>query len=385
MVGGSGSGEREVAALRRRLPAFQPGAVEPTFQHRCVPPHAPQPRRRHARPHPGVVDQHDARTPDAEPAVGLLHQLAARRHHRTWQMAGAVLGRVAHIHHVEGAPVGLALPLNEGCAVDDRHAIALGDGIGALSRRRDALGRDLRRAGSGAGDDPESRQVPRHRPVLQRDDAVRHLGVDQRLRTDDAARAPATIDDDESVGRPHKLPEAIDQLGAGHADRPGDAVGMVFLIGPAVEDRQVLAALLALGQFLGADPRRAVFVLDDLGKRLARHMHTAIDRQPGRFPCLDPAFQHRDIAIAALDEPPRRAVGQPLPMIANHDGGRAPRQQPRSDQLEPRQRQARCHQEMPVVKTPFLAGIDDRDLAACPVPPAQFRRRNASGHPALLR
>ena len=37
-------------------------------------------------------------------------------------MAGAVFGRITHIEHVEGAPVGLALPLRQCRAVDDRYA-----------------------------------------------------------------------------------------------------------------------------------------------------------------------------------------------------------------------------------------------------------------------
>ena len=49
----------------------------------------------------------------AEPAVGLLHQLPARRHQRARQVAGAVFGRVADIEHVERAPVGLALPFGQ--------------------------------------------------------------------------------------------------------------------------------------------------------------------------------------------------------------------------------------------------------------------------------
>jgi hypothetical protein len=65
---------------------------------------------------------------------------------------------------------------------------------------------------------------------------------------------------------------------------------MVFLPGAAVEDREPLAALLAPGEFLGADPRRAVFVLDDFGERLARHMDAAIDWEPGRLPRFDPAL-----------------------------------------------------------------------------------------------
>jgi len=41
-------------------------------------------------------------------------------------------------------------------------------------------------------------------------------------------------------------------------------------------------------------------VLDDFSKRLAWHMHTAIDGKPGLLPRLDAAFQHRNIVITAL-------------------------------------------------------------------------------------
>ena len=98
---------------------------------------------------------------------------------RSRQMAGTVFGGVADIDHIECALVGLALPLGERGAVDDRHAIAPGDRLGALPGRGDTLGRDLGRAAGGAGDHPEPGEVPGHRAVLQRDDAVRHAGVDQ--------------------------------------------------------------------------------------------------------------------------------------------------------------------------------------------------------------
>ena len=101
------------------------------------------------------------------------------RHHRSRQMAGAVFGGIADIEHIEGAPVGFALPFREFRAIDHRHAIAPGDGIGALPRRGDALGRHLGGAPGGACHDPEPGEVPGHRAVLQRDDAVRHAGVDQ--------------------------------------------------------------------------------------------------------------------------------------------------------------------------------------------------------------
>jgi uncharacterized membrane protein YccC len=206
-----------------------------------------------------------------------------------------------------------------------------------------------------------------------------HLGVDQRLGADNAARPSTAIDDDKSVGRRHQLLEAIDQLGPGHADRAGDAVRVVFLVGAAVEDHHPLGALLALGELLGGDPRCAVFMLDDFGEGLARHMDAAIDRKPGRLPCLDAALQHRDIAVPAFDQPRRRALGQPFAVIRDDNRRRAPRQQTGRDQLEPAQRQARGHQQMPVVKAALLAGIDDRDLAARTKLVPQLRRRDAAG------
>ena len=73
---------------------------------------------------------------------------------------------------------------------------------------------------------------------------------------------------------------------------PSGTIGLILII---------LIILLALGQFFGADPRGAGFVLDDFGKGLARHVDAAIDRIPGLLPGRDPAGEHRSIAIAALD------------------------------------------------------------------------------------
>ncbi len=138
---------------------------------------------------------------------------------------------------------------------------------------------------------------------------------------------------------------------------------MVFLIGAAVEDSQPLAPLLPGRELLGADPRRAVFVLDDFGEGFARHMDAAIDGEPRRLPRPDAADEHRDISISALDQPRRRALGEALAVVADDDRHGAARQQPRRDQLQPGERQAGSHQEMPVVKAALLARVDDRDLA----------------------
>ena len=50
--------------------------------------------------------------------------------------------------------------------------------------------------------------------------------------------------------------------------------------------------------------------------------------------------------------------------LADDGWSRTPRQEVRRDQFDPRERQARRHQEMPAVKAAFLAGVDDGDLAA---------------------
>ena len=240
--GGFGTVEREHARIGRRHARFQRRTVKTMVKHHRIPAHALEPRGGHPRPDPGVVDQDDARTPHAEPAVGLLDQLPARRRQRARQMPVAVLGRVAHIEHVKRAPVGLALPLRQSRAVDCRHAVAPRDRVGALPRRGDARGRDFGCAPRRPADHVKPGEMPRHRAVLQRHDPVRHAGVDQCLGADDAARAPAAIDDDERVGRRHHFVKAVDQLGTGDADGTGDAVRVVFRVGTAVENHQVFAA-----------------------------------------------------------------------------------------------------------------------------------------------
>jgi len=249
-------------------------------------------------------------------------------------MTGAVLGRIADVHHIERAPIGFALPFDEGGTINHRHAIAPGDGIGALPRSGGAFGRHLRCTPIGARHDLEASEVPRHRAILQGDDAVRHAGVDQGLRADDAARPPTAIDDDKRVGRRHELVEAIDELGARDANRARDTVGVVFLVGAAVEDRELLAAFLPVGELLGTDPGRAVVMFDDFGEGLARHVHAAIDGKAGRRPCRDAALQDRDIVVAAGDQPPCSALGQTFAVIADDDWRRAAWQQRRGEQFE---------------------------------------------------
>ena len=67
-------------------------------------------------------------------AVGLLHELAARRRARAAQMAGLVfLGR-AHVEQVERALVGFGAPGRERRVVDAGNAAACGDPRRSLAR-----------------------------------------------------------------------------------------------------------------------------------------------------------------------------------------------------------------------------------------------------------
>ena len=230
--------------------------------------------------------------------VGLLHELPARRRARPRKMPGPIfLGR-AHVEHIKGAPVRFGSPGCERRPVYPGNPAALGYPGRRLDRRPPPglgnVGRPPRRTVH----DLEAGQVPGHRTVLQRHDPIAEAGVAQRLRPDNAAGAAAAVDDHHRLGRRHHIGEAVDQLRARHADRGRDAVVVVLLVGPAVEDRDVGAAVDQRLQIGRRYPRRPGLVLDDLGKRLARHVNAAVEAIPGRLPSRDAAVQHRDISVA---------------------------------------------------------------------------------------
>ena len=103
-------------------------------------------------------------------------------------------------------------------------------------------------------------------------------------------------------------------------------------------------------------------------------MNAAIDRETRSLPSRDAAAEDRHIAPAAFDQPRRGAIGEPFTprdiSVADDNRRGAAREQGRGDQLEPGERQARRHQQMPIVEAAFLARIDDRDLAAIVQPVA---------------
>ena len=210
----------------------------------------------------------------------------------------------------------------------------------------------------------EAREVPGHGAVLQGNDFVAHAGVNQRLRPDDAARATAAIDDDRGIERWHEIGEAIDQLRAGNVDRGRNAVVVILLERAAIVDRDIGLAIDQRLQILNGDPWRTRLVLDHFGKGLAGHVHAAIDAEAGRLPHGYAAVEPGDVVIAERGHPFRGARRQSLAVIAPDDPCTAPWHEIVDHELQPAERNARCHQKVALAERPFLARVEQGQLAA---------------------
>ena len=160
-------------------------------QHEHVlPAHLPQPGRGHHGAHLGVVDQHDAGAERADILVGRLDQLSAGRGDGAGDMAGFVLGRIAHVE--AGRASARRAPRANAPASRDRCARCR-SGCATRSAADLAQAKPSREAARARRALPLSQASPAERPahgaVAQRHHLVRHAGVDQRLRADDAAGA----------------------------------------------------------------------------------------------------------------------------------------------------------------------------------------------------
>ena len=312
-------------------PLAQSPSTRPGGQHRhVVPAHLLQPRGGHRRPDAVVVDQHDARVPGGDMGVGLLHELPARRRARPGEMPGL------------GIPRACGRRARRGCGVRLRRARPRASPCrcgGCRSVRRPAPpprsppGRPASETSGGRRVAPCTTSNPARCQaivpsfsdmILLRKPALRSACAPMMLRV-----RPPQLTITVGVGRRHHVGEAVDQLGAGHADRGRDAVVVVLLVGAAVEDRDIGAAVDQRLQVGRGNPRRAGLVLDDLGERLARHVHAAVEAIPGRLPGGDAAVEHRDIGVAE-----RRSCGRAArsaePSPSSHHTTRVPRRGTRS-------------------------------------------------------
>ena len=135
------------------------------------------------------------------------------------------------------------------------------------------------------------------------------------MRADDAAGTPGAGDDNRRIRVRHQIGEPEHQFGAGTGDRARHVKARVFVERPAVEHDDVFAGPPPAVELGGRYRRRAIIMLDDLGKSLARHVGAGKQRVAGRRPGIDPARQDMDGAIAQRHEPARRLVGDAVAVV----------------------------------------------------------------------
>ena len=278
--------------------------------------------------------------------------------------------RGADVEQIGRPRPALAEPGVERRAVDAPDAEAPGDIVGEPPRRLGRRLADRRQRRPGIALQLQPGEPPGLRPALQRDDPVRHAGVDQRLRADDAAGAAGAGDDDQRIRVGHQIGEAMHQLGAGAAHRAGHMKAVELLDRAAVEHRDLRALAPDTVEFGGGDVRRVPVDLDDLGEGLARHVGARKQLVPFSLPLRHAARDDMHGGIAEARQPPRRLFGDPVAAVDQHDPARAPRHQPADIEFEPAIRQVDGEQRVPGAVLTLLAHVEKRDLAAIaePVP-----------------
>ncbi len=204
--------------------------------------------------------------------------------------------------------------------------------------------------------------MPAHGAVTQRDDAIRYPGIDQRLGTDDTARAAGAVHDDERIRGWGQVVYAVDQLTAWYTDAAGDIHVLVFLHRPAVQYHQFLARIELGLQLLGRKRGRSVLMLDEFAKGLARHIDTAEELIAGLGPGLGSPFEYGYLAVAQPSEARGCPLRQAFAAVAKHRTRGAPGDQIGDAQLEATQRQRASVQEMALPENPRFAHIQQREL-----------------------
>ena len=180
--------------------------------------------------------------------------------------------------------------------------------------------------------------MPAHGAVAQRHYSVRHAGIDQRLRADDAAGAAGAVDDNEGIGRGRDVVYAQDQFRARHVDAGRDRDARIFVVGAAVEYHHVGAGAHVRVELVGADRGRAAGMLDEFAECLARHVHAGEQLEAGGFPGGGASGKIRQVGIAGAGEDFGGARAKPVIIVDQHDAGGAARHQAGEAQLEPAQR-----------------------------------------------
>jgi hypothetical protein len=152
--------------------------------------------------------------------------------------------------------------------------------------------------------------------------------------------------------------DAQRQLAPGHAAAAGDTEAPELFGGTRIEDDELLALLDARREILALDLRDVVNHLDLLAEVLAGDVHPPLGLEPVGDPAVDPAVEHRHLAVAQTLQRSRREPSAPAVVVAHDDWRALEGHRLRHQGLElPPRDQARAGD----VATVVLAGFPDVD------------------------
>jgi hypothetical protein len=225
----------------------------------------------------------------------------------------------------------------------------------------------VREAPRGAMLERLSRERPADRAVAQRGHRVRQAGVDQRLRADDAARAPRAVHHDLRRRVRRERAHAQHELRARHTGRGRDVHRLVFVVAARIDDHDVGLRVDQRLHFLGGQRRRVALGLDPFAERLARHVDVDEQLAAGRAPAREAAVEHAHVGVAELRELRGGARREILAAGFAEDDDRrvAARNARPCVEFELRQRQVGGPQRMALCVRIFLAHVDQREFVAC--------------------
>ena len=210
------------AEFRHRQALARRGAerLQPAFHHEHVAmAHLAQPCAGHAGAHAGIVHQHDAGVAHADPLVGRLHQLPARRADAAGpgDRRGIRRGRARPAHTACGrrrprSGRGRSAPITP-TPEPSAKAWARCRAVGSV------FGRAGGEAVGAAAVAAEPGQLPAHRAVAQRHHLVGDAGAAQAFGAHDAAGPAGAVHHHQRLRIGHEVADPVDQFAAGNADR----------------------------------------------------------------------------------------------------------------------------------------------------------------------
>ena len=256
-----------------------------------------EPAGGHESPCEAVIDQDHPRVSNRNIGVGGLDQLPSRSVPGVGNVGGQEFLDGPDVEDVERTVVLLRPPAIKRLAVDHGHSEAPRHLFGAFTPDPVAPGSRFRRRPILAVFKLEPGQMPPHCAVFQRENRVRHSGIDQGLGTDDAPGAPGAVDHDGRLRIRDRIMDPVHQFRARHVHPARNAHDPELVDRARVEHCDPGTSLLHLGQLARGDRRGAIGVFDELSERLAGHIQATEQFQSRSPPRVDAAFQHGDVRI----------------------------------------------------------------------------------------